>query len=96
MYSITTVEMGDKCECSKSRGISLLSVVGKLSGRVLIKRVRARTECAIWELGSNTIDRHGMKQMLRVYGAGGKLLKAVQSFYVDSRACAGCVIVGLL
>ena len=27
---------GDKCECSNSRGISLLSVVGKLHGRVLI------------------------------------------------------------
>ena len=26
--------------------------------------------------------------MLRVYGVGGKLLKAVQSFYVDSIACA--------
>ena len=25
--------------------------------------------------------------MLRVYGVGGKLLTAVQSFYVDSRAC---------
>ena len=33
----------DKCECSNSRGISLLSVVGKLFGRVLIKRVRSRT-----------------------------------------------------
>ena len=32
---------GDKCECRNSRGISLLSVVGKLYGRVLIKRVRA-------------------------------------------------------
>ena len=28
-----------------------------------------------------------MWQMLRVYGVGGKLLKAVQSSYVDSRAC---------
>ena len=36
---------GDKCECINSRGISLLSVVGKLYGRVLIKRVRAGTEC---------------------------------------------------
>ena len=35
----------------------------------------------------DTIDRHGMWHMLRVYGVGGKLLKAVQSFYVDSRAC---------
>ena len=40
---------GDKCECSNSRGISLLSVVGQLFGRVLIKRVRAGTECAIGE-----------------------------------------------
>ena len=40
---------GDKCECSNSRGIRLLSGVGKLFGRVLIKRVRAETECAIWE-----------------------------------------------
>ena len=26
-----------KCDCSNSRGVSLLSVVGKLFGRVLIK-----------------------------------------------------------
>ena len=32
------------------------------------------------------IDRHGMEQMLRVYGVGEKLLNAVQSFYVDSSA----------
>ena len=38
---------GDKCECSHSRDISLLSVVGKLYGREPIKSVRARTECAI-------------------------------------------------
>ena len=35
---------GDKCECSNSTGISLLSVVGKVYGRVLIKRVRAGTK----------------------------------------------------
>ena len=29
----------DRCECSNSRGISLLSVVGKLFGRVLIKEL---------------------------------------------------------
>ena len=40
---------GDKCECSNSRGISLLTVVGKLHSRVLIKIVRARTECALGE-----------------------------------------------
>ena len=37
---------GDKCQ---SRGISLLSVLGMVFGRVLIKRVRAGTECAIGE-----------------------------------------------
>ena len=40
---------GDKCECSSSRGINLLSVVCKLFGRVPIKRIRAGTECAIGE-----------------------------------------------
>ena len=37
---------GVKCECSNSRGIS---VVDKLFGRALIKRVRAGTECATGE-----------------------------------------------
>ena len=39
------------------------------------------------EKAYDTIDRHGMWQILKVYGVGGKLLKAVQSFYVDSRVC---------
>ena len=39
------------------------------------------------EKAYDTIDRHGMWQMLKVYGARGKLLKAESSFYVDSRAC---------
>ena len=34
---------------SNSRGISLLSVVGELYGKVLIKSVRAGTECTIGE-----------------------------------------------
>ena len=115
-------EKSDECECSNSRGISLLlSVIGKLFGRVLIKRVRAGTECAIgeeqcefrqsrrymdqvfdvrqvcekylangkdvfWafmdlEKAYDTIDRHGMWQMLKVYGVGRKLLTAVQFLY---------------
>ena len=40
---------GDYYECSNSKGISLLSVVGKLYGRVPIKSVRAGTECALWK-----------------------------------------------
>ena len=37
------------------------------------------------EKAYDTIDRHGMRQMIRVYAVGGKLLKAVQR-HVDSRA----------
>ena len=39
------------------------------------------------EKAYDNIDLHGTWQMLRVCGVGGKLLKAVQSFYVDSWAC---------
>ena len=46
----------DKCEFSNSRGVSLLSVVGKLYGRLLFKRIRAGTECAILE------DQCGFRQ----------------------------------
>ena len=35
----------------------------------------------------DTIDRYGTWQMPRVCGVGGKLLKAVHNFYIDSRAC---------
>ena len=40
----------------------------------------------LWIWNNDTIDRHGMWQMLRVYRVAGKLLKAVQSFYIDSWA----------
>ena len=39
------------------------------------------------EKAYDKIDRHGMWRMPRVYGVRGKLLKEVQKFYVDSRAC---------
>ena len=48
---------GDKCECSNLRGISLLRLVGKLYGRVLIKRVRPGTECVIVQLGNSNVGR---------------------------------------
>ena len=39
------------------------------------------------EKAYDTINRYGMWKMLRVYGVGGKLFKAVQSFYVNGKAC---------
>ena len=41
---------GDVHECSNFRGISLLSVVGKVYGRVLINRIRDKTENVIAEV----------------------------------------------
>ena len=35
---------GDRYACGNYRGISLLSIVGKIFGRVLINRIRAETE----------------------------------------------------
>ena len=45
--------------------------------------------CALMylEKAYDTIDRHGMWQMLRVHEVLLRLLKAVQSFSIDSRAC---------
>ncbi len=40
---------GDKFECSRFKGISLLSVVGKVYGRVLVERNRCGTESKVGE-----------------------------------------------
>ena len=129
---IVPLYKGKDEKCCNSRGISLLSVVGELFGRVLIKRVREGTDCVIGEeqcwyrqgrgyidqvfavrqicekylanekdvfwafmdLGKeyDTIDRHGMFRMLRVYGVVGRLLlNEVQSFYIESMACVRVV-----
>ena len=58
---------GDKCESSNSRGVSLLSVVGKLYGRALIKRVRTRTECEIRKEQRQCGFRQGRGCMDRVF-----------------------------
>ena len=118
---------GDVYECGNSRGISLLSVIGKVYGRVLINRIRDKTESVIAEVQGgfrrgrgctdqtfmvrqicekyvakgkdvyfafldlekayDRVDREAMWKMLRIYGIGGSLLRAVESMYADSKAC---------
>ena len=118
---------GDVYECGNSRGISLLSVPGKVFGRVLINRIRDKTENAIAEVQGgfrkgrgcadqtfivrqicekyiaknkdvyfafldlekayDRIDRKAMWKVLRIYGIGGRLLRAVESLYAGSKAC---------
>ena len=55
----------------------------------MFEKYLANGKDALWafldlEKAYHTIDRHGMWQMC-MYGVRGKLLKAEQSFYVDSR-----------
>ena len=70
---------GNKCVCSNSRDIGLLSVVGKPYGSVLIKRVRAGTECARGEKqyefrqGRRYMDQvFAVRQVSEKYLANGK------------------------
>ena len=65
---------GDKCECSNSRGISLLSVVCKLYGRVPIKRVSTGTECVIGDPCGFRQSRRCMDQVFVVRQVRGKCL----------------------
>ncbi len=39
------------------------------------------------EKALDRIDREGLWTVLRLYGLGGRLLKGVKSFYVNSKAC---------
>ena len=43
--------------------------------------------CMDLEKAYDRVVRDALWQVLRLYGVGGKLLKAVQSFHVDRRAC---------
>ena len=51
LYKGTPLYKGkdDRCKCTSSRGISLLSVLGKVYGRVLIKSIREGTGGVICE-----------------------------------------------
>src|SRR5215469_2260738 len=118
---------GSKSECGSYRGISMMSVVGKLYGRVVIDRVKNLTEGLVGEeqrgfrkgrgcvdqifavkglcennrekgreiyLGFmdlekayDRIDREALWRVVRKYGVNGRLITALKSFYVNSRAC---------
>ena len=47
---------GDVYECSNFRGISLLRVVGKVYGRVLINRIRDKTENVIYRKNNLSLE----------------------------------------
>ena len=62
---------GDMYECSSFRGISLLSVVGKVYGRVLVNTIRDKTENVIAEVqGGFRRGRGCTDQIFIVLGEG--------------------------
>ncbi|KAF1010546.1 MAG: hypothetical protein GAK29_05048 [Acinetobacter bereziniae] len=50
---------GKRSECKNYRAISLLSVAGKVFGRILIDRVREVTECRIWDVQGGFMPGRG-------------------------------------
>lgn len=74
---------GDVHECCNSRGISLLSVVGKVYGRVLINRIKDKTENAILEVqGGFRRGRGCMNQIFTVRQICEKYLAKGKEVYV--------------
>ena len=64
--------------------------------RQLCKKFLTKRKDLFWafmdlEKAHNRVDSNAQWQVFRLYGVGGKLLKAVQNFYVDSRACVKIV-----
>ncbi|KAK3893161.1 hypothetical protein Pcinc_003002 [Petrolisthes cinctipes] len=118
---------GSKDECGSYRGISLLSVPGKVYGKVLTERLMEVTGNKVSEeqggfrkgrgcvdqifalksivekyIGKgkklyaafmdlekayDRVDRKAMTEVLRIYGVGGPLLKGIEAFYADAKAC---------
>ena len=77
-----------KCHGTARKGcVDQLFVV-----RQLFEKFLAKGKDLFWvfmdlKKAYDRVDRDALWQVMRLYGVGRKLLKAVQSFYVDSRAC---------
>ena len=79
--------MEEQCGFRQGRGcVEQVLVVRQVCEKYLANGKKVFWALMDLEKAHDTIDRHGMWQMLKVNGVGGKLLKAVQSFHVDSRA----------
>ncbi len=64
---------GDKFECSSLWGISLLSVVGKVYGRVLVERIRCGTKSMVGEEERGFRKGKGCINQVIVVGTGGHI-----------------------
>ena len=86
-----TVRVGTECaigevQCGFSHSRGCMNQV--FAVRQVCDKYLANKKDVFWafidlEMAYDTIDRHCMWQMLRGNGVGGKLLKAMQNFYID-------------
>ena len=89
------VKAGTECakveeQCGFRQGRGCMDKV--FAVRQICEKYLANGKDVFWafmdlENAYDTIDRHGMWQMQRLYGVCRKLFRAVQSFYKDSRVC---------
>ncbi|KAK3555566.1 hypothetical protein QTP86_022023 [Hemibagrus guttatus] len=95
---IPLFKKGDRRVCPNYRGITLLSLPGKVYSRVLERRVRPELEGS-WEFAQpvnmcfvdlektfNHVPRGILWEVLWEYGVRGPLLRAVRSLYNQSRS----------
>ena len=74
---------GERSVCSNYRGISLLSVVGKVYGRVLIERVKACTESQLMDVQGGFRDGRGcVDQVFALKAVCEKYLEVNKSVYL--------------
>ena len=75
----------EQCGFRSGRGcVDQLLVVRQLGEKFLAKRKDLSWAFMDLEKAYDRVDRDAQRQVLRLFGVGGKLLKAVQSFYVYS------------
>lgn len=84
-------DIWDRHECRIFIGISLLSVIGRLHSRVLIKSQRKKGKHIFWifmnlEKANDRIDKDSLWVVLQMHWLKGKLQKAMKSFYMNSTA----------
>mgnify|MGYP000675205646 CR=1 FL=1 len=78
----------EQCDFRSGRGcVDQLFVVRHLGEKFFAKGKNLFLAFMDLEKAYDRVDRDALWQVLRLYGVGDKLLKAVQSLYVDSKVC---------
>ena len=78
----------EQCCFRSGRGcVDQLFAIRRFCEKFLAKEKDLFWAFMVLEKACDRVDWDALWQVLRLYGVGGKLLKAVHGFYVDSKAC---------